>query len=249
MKNVNVLCFWLSVVAFCLLPTIVNAQITANADADELTQYQTGSTPDHIYIFCGQEGEQNGILTASGGNTYEWQKYNRQTNQFDFYFSEAGSSSTIGNLGDGCYRVRVSSGTQVQEYTAWVFNNYYSVTAKITDKDCESVTIDGAFNSPYFEYIDLITGQPVILTKDIKVTWKNGDETVAAVLSSKIYNPPTRDTDYKLIVSDRFGCSGEATVTYESIVTKASLRSIHLRAKRPESDFYQYIRERDSREI
>jgi gliding motility-associated-like protein len=50
----------------------------------------------------------------------------------------------------------------------------------------------------------------------------DGNVVVSRVLVSQIFSPPTKDTDYTLEVSDKFGCIAKAEVQYKSIVTKAS---------------------------
>ena len=202
------------------------AQITSGADAIVPTEY-SGGNQDNIHVFCGQKDVPNGSLTATfaGGEsgTIEWTKYNATAATFDFFSSDLSgtTSSTISNLADGCYRAKLTSASGVKIYTAWVFNDYITATAEIPESDCTSFTLKGTFDSPNFTYTDLTTGQSIVLNKDIQVKWMNGDALVNKVLTSTIYDPPTKDTQYSLEVSDRFSCVGKASVTYISIVTKA----------------------------
>ncbi|HBL74566.1 MAG: hypothetical protein A2W90_20985 [Bacteroidetes bacterium GWF2_42_66] len=203
------------------------AQISANADAVLSTEYSGGMAQDPIFIFCGSKGETNAGLQAStnmGGTiSYEWQKYDAGAGVFQFYLGQpnGGSSQSISLLESGGYRVVISNGTQTEMYTAWVFNNYHEVSAEITESNCDYFQLQGAFD-PLLTYYDLSTNQPMNIDKNIQLQWKEGEANIASDISTKIYDPPTSDTRYSLQVTDRFGCTGEAEVTYTSIVTKAS---------------------------
>lgn len=206
----------------------VQAQISANADALANTEYSGGMAQDPIFIFCGTRNETNAYLQAStklsGNIGYEWQKYNAASGTFQFFASQpnGGNTHRISLLEDGGYRVVISNGTENETYTAWVFNNYYEVSAKITESNCQFFQLDGAFDSPTLVYYDLNSNQPKELSKNMQVVWKEGTATISSLLSPKIYDPPTSDTKYSLLVSDRFDCFGQADVMYVSIVPKAS---------------------------
>lgn len=216
------------VISFLILaPVITFSQITSDADAVVPTEY-SGGNQDNIHIFCGEKDAVNGTLTASypegGTGNFEWQKYNAGTGAFDFYSSDlsGSASSTISGLADGCYRVKLSPPSGDIFYTAWVFNNFIEATAEIPNSDCDSFTLKGTFNSPTLAYVDLTNGQPLQVAKTITVTWSTGSTTVSHVLTTQVFDPPTTDTVYLLEVSDGLGCTGTASVTYISIVTKAS---------------------------
>ena len=207
------------------------AQITSDADAVVPTEYPTG-TQDQIHVFCGQKDEKNASLTASIANvesgSFEWQKYNAQTGFFDFFQSDlsGNSTSTISNLEDGCYRVKITATSGDTTFTAWTFNNYIIATAEIPESDCNSFTLKGTIETPQFSYNDLSTGQLLELKKDIKVSWMEGAVVLNHVITYQNYNPPTKNTDYTFEVTDRFTCLGKATVQYLSIVTKASFTNV-----------------------
>jgi gliding motility-associated-like protein len=211
---------------YFLTPHTVNAQITSSADEDILTEYSSGAQ-DHIFIFCGAKGDLNASLSVSlpagETGTFQWTKYNPNTVSFEFFRSESGArTSTISNLENGCYRVDLTSTSGVKTtYTAWAFNNYIEAKAEIPESDCNSMTLKGTFDTPKLIYTDLTTGQPKELTKTIQVRWLDGEVVVSRVLVSKVFDPPTKDTDYTFEVSDKFGCVVKTDVRYQSIVTKA----------------------------
>lgn len=202
-------------------------QITSGADAVMPTEYSSG-TQDQIHVFCGKKNELNASLIASypQGETgnFEWQKYNPATGTFDFYSSDlsGNQTSTISNLENGCYRVKITATSGAKTYTAWVFNNYLEAKAEIPASDCKSFTLKGTFDAPKLTYVDLPTGQPKELSKDIKVKWSFDGGIISRVMTSTIVDPPTKNTTYTFEVTDRFECVGRAEVQYISIVTKAS---------------------------
>ncbi len=211
---------------FVFAPFAGSAQITSNDGMVSGITYSNGNK-DSVYVFCGNKGELNASLTANmpagESGTFEWQKYNLQSGIFELFSGDlsGSTSSTISNLENGCYRVKISAVSGEKIYTAWSFNNYIEAAAELPESDCNSITLNGTFDSPALTYIDLPTGQARELVKDIQVKWSEGNVVVSRVISPKIFNPPTKDTDYTLEVSDRFGCKAEATVRYISIVTKA----------------------------
>lgn len=210
-----------------LVPFYVDAQITADADGVTTTQYSSG-TQDNIYIFCSAPDQAIGELTATASNgdaaNFEWTKYNSTTGTFDpFVTDNSGStSSTISNLADGGYRVNVDVNGVVDTYTAWVFNNWYTATVEVSNSTCDYFQLKGAFEQAQFTYYDLSDGSQKQLNKNVQVKWTTNDGDVSTVLAPTIYSPPAEDTDYKLTVYDQFGCSVEANVTYQSVVTSAS---------------------------
>ncbi|HAH25539.1 MAG TPA: hypothetical protein DCL77_17575 [Prolixibacteraceae bacterium] len=210
-----------------LLPSLGMAQISSVANAVVPTEY-SGGKQDNIYVFCGQKGETKASLTATSPDgqpaSFQWQKYNASSASFDLFLNDqsGGSTSTISNLSDGAYRVNITGTSGLTTYTAWVFNNYIETSSEITNSDCKSFTLKGTFDSPTFAYIDLTNGQAKQLNKAIQVKWTSGATTVSSVLTPQVFEPPTKDTDYTLTVSDRFNCTSESVVRYISIVTKAS---------------------------
>lgn len=210
-----------------LAPSQVFSQITSTADEVVPTQYTSGPQDD-IHIFCGDEGEKNASLIVNSPNnetaSFEWQKY--EAGVFTFFRTDdsGNSTSTITDLEDGCYRVNITTVSGVKRtHTAWVFNNYIDAETEITDSDCDHFKLNGTLNSPtVFTYTDLSNGQPKMLNKEIQVKWMEGRTTVGSAITVTVFDPPAKDTDYTLEITDRFGCSFSKVERYVSIVTKAS---------------------------
>ena len=125
-------------------------------------------------------------------------------------------------MADGCYRLTITQGENTSVQRAWVFNNWFTAAASITESNCEWFKLQGEFETSELKYYDLASNAELTVNKDVKVQWKKGDENVATVLSPQVYNPPTADTEYTLRVYDKFSCIGTSVVTYTSIVTKAN---------------------------
>ncbi len=217
-------CFFL--IVFLLIATSINAQITAESDATVQTEYSSGSQ-DNIHIFCTSEGEVVASLSASFSSgtaaDYEWLKYNSGTDNFDAFQTDnsGATSSTISNLQDGAYRVNVTSAGSTETYTAWAFNNWYTPVAEIPVTNCDYFQLGASFTQAELIYYDLNNDSPIDVSKEVQVRWEEEGSTIATALTTSIFSPPTTDTNYRLVVSDRFGCEGETSILYTSIVTEA----------------------------
>lgn len=216
------------IVLILFITPAIQAQISSNADAIANTDYAGRGSQDPIFIFCTNKEELKANLTATtilnGTINYEWQKYDSVSGTFQLYSSQpdGGSSNRISMLEDGAYRAVISNGSETEIFTAWVFNNYYEVSAEITESNCDYFQLEGNFATPTLIYYDLSTNQAKEIEKNTKTQWTSGGGNIASYISPKIYTPPTTDTEYTLVLSDGFGCGGNSSVMYNSIVTKAS---------------------------
>ena len=203
----------------------VDAQISANSDASIPTEYSSGSQ-DQIHIFCAAPDQNAGQLTASSmsgaGGSFEWTKYNPNTGAFEIFDNPGASTSTISDLESGGYQVQITLDAVTETYTAWVMNSWYTVTAEITESTCDYFQIQATIQDAPLTYYDLTTGAERQIFKDVQTRWSADGSQVAAVLSPQIFLPPAQNTEYRLTVSDRFGCEVEVSVFYQSIVTEAS---------------------------
>lgn len=228
--NYKTFLFYTVLVLVMLIPGFSGAQITApGAAGSDKTSYPVYNETDSVFIFCAQaEGETVAVLRANtdltGTKTFNWEKYNPVTAAFDFYFSESTGEqrSEISGLSDGCYRVTITQGENRIVQRAWVFNNWNTAEADITDSNCNWFKLHGEYASAELKYYDLANNTELTVNKNIRVLWKKGNDNVATVLSPQVFNPPTADTDYVLHVYDKFSCEATAVVKYISIVTKAN---------------------------
>ena len=190
----------------------------------EQTSYPVFPQNDFIYYFCGSNGHQSGALKAvSSGTlvTFTWEKYNSASGSFGFFNNETGVSSSLAGLANGCYRVSFRENGVDYLFRAWIMNGWLEPTSTISNSNCQSFTLLGSTTGSDYSYYDLSTNQQVSLNSGYKYIWYNGNTPVATVQSPVILYPPTKNTVYRLEVTDRAGCMQSSEVTYESIVTKA----------------------------
>lgn len=218
----------------------LQGQITApGASHSETTSYPSFPENDPVFIFCALPGQQNGVLEATtemdGEKNFIWEKFNIASGTFESYSSEATqeNSSRISGLADGCYRATIVSETGQEVYRAWIFNNAYEISGSVTESNCDFFTMTAEIESEALAYYDISSGQKVELDKDTEIEWLNGEVIISRLPSPSIYNPPTNDTNYTLLVFDRFGCETTTTVTYYSIVTEASFTADPMSGEAP----------------
>lgn len=227
--NVSTFLKPLLIVLAVAFSAVANAQISApGSTGSDKTSYPVFTETDSIFVFCSEAaGSAEGMLSVTtnltGTKTFLWEKFNPGTTAFEFHLSESkpDQSSEIRDLADGCYRVTITQGDNSQVYRAWVFNDWFTAEAEITESNCDFLQLTSKHETGAFEYNDLSTGATVLLNKVVKVQWKKGDEIIAAVSNLQILNPPTANTDYTFRVYDQYGCEALVQVSYESVVTKA----------------------------
>jgi len=238
MIRLNFLKFFLSLLVFLNFVAFAKAQITSPyADKATETNYPVGAE-DSVYIFCADdEFEHNGSLTAlsfsAASSTFLWEVYDSISGNFQPFNGIVNSdslSSTIRNLGNGLYRVKVNSGGSEASFRAWVFNNWIKVTkAEIPDSSstCAGFQIWAAYEKASLHYFDTNTKERFDLRnqniKD-KYNWSKGGEDIYSSLNPYVTPPEACNSpiEYKLVVTDEFKCAGEGTVDYESKVPKAA---------------------------
>jgi gliding motility-associated-like protein len=190
----------------------------------ELTVYPVFPQNDRIYYFCGQQGQLNARLTAQSSGqsvTFTWDKFNPATGAFDFILNETAATSTLTGLADGCYRVRFTVSGTDYVFRAWVFNAWIQSSASVSESSCESFRLNGSATGAVYQYYDLSTGQLIQLNPGYRYVWFVDNNLFATVQSPVVSPPPSKNTIYRLEVTDRAGCMQSAEVTYESIVPKA----------------------------
>jgi len=204
----------------------VNAQSLGSTSASfsEQTNYPQFPGKDLIYYFCGSNGDQNGSLKAVSASlpvTFTWEKYNPVSGTFGFYSNETGVSSVLTGLPNGCYRVGFRENGADYLFRAWIMNVWSVPKPVITESNCQSFKLQGSATGPDYSYYDLSSRQPVMLDPGYKYIWYSGNIPIANVQNHLINNPPTKNTEYRLEVTDRAGCMQSSQVTYESIVAMA----------------------------
>ncbi|MCY1719819.1 gliding motility-associated C-terminal domain-containing protein [Prolixibacteraceae bacterium Z1-6] len=216
-------------ITLLLFSSTLQAQISAStADASDVTSYPVFPETDDIFIFCASDSlAEIGSLTVTtelqGTKTFLWEKYNEVSGTFELFFQESSeaTSSQINNLADGCYRSTITLGGVTDIDRAWIFNNWTEAEASISDSNCESFWLHGAFQTAVLNYYDLSDNTEQEVYKDVQAEWQVDGNKISSLLNMQFFNPPYENTDYTLVVFDRFGCEGTSVAPYESIVTQA----------------------------
>lgn len=222
-----------------------SGQITsATADHLDTLGYQVGNTArDPLFVFYQQDGiDKPGTLTAvyPGGGIYnfDWSRYNPAINDFDPPFnSESGTtSSTVSNLDNGGYRVRIWGGSGPDlSLMSWVFLDHLRDSVSQSPEGnlpgylytCDMLALDGFVFPDTLEYYDLLSHERITRPLDFSFKWTSDNQDLdipndTIVLRPNIsYNPPYKDTEYTLTATDEFGMTAVDQVFYESIQTKA----------------------------
>jgi gliding motility-associated-like protein len=225
----NRLKIWmLPILLWFLAPGVSSGQITApGASGSELTNYPDFPLNDQVFIFCTSPDERLGTLVAStslgGIKTFNWERFNPASGTFEAYFNEssAENQSGISELADGGYRVTITSGSGQEVYRAWVVNFWRTIEAGVTESNCDFFTLSATFVQAPVIYYDISSGVQVEIPVTPEFEWKEGEAIISRFASPTIFDPPTKDTDYQLTVSDKWNCDASLVVTYISIVTKA----------------------------
>jgi len=195
-----------------------------SASFTEQTSYPVFGGKDLIYYFCGTSGHQSGSLSAfSAGSlvTFTWEKFDPSSGSFSFFTNETGTTSVLSSLVNGCYRVSFRENGADFLFRAWIMNGWTEATASITESNCQSFQLLGVVTGSNYVYYDLSSLQPITINPGYKYIWYAENTPVATIQNPVIYNPPTKNTIYRLEATDRAGCMQSGQVTYESIVTKA----------------------------
>ncbi len=221
------------------------AQITSpTADHVDTLSYLPGNTDrDPLFVFYQTGGALiPGTLSASypepGIFNFEWRKYNPGAGGFDPVFSsDAGvPSSSVSNLEDGGYRVRVWNGTSTDTtMTAWVMLDEFSNEIEKTFDGmlpgyrytCDYVSLAGYVYPDTLVYYDLLSNTQISRILDYGFKWTSDNPDLDIPNDSTVlrpnttYKPPYKDTEYYLTATDEYGMTDVDTMFYESIQTKA----------------------------
>jgi len=198
--------------------------ISTSASFAEQVAYPQFAGKDLIYYFCGANGEQKGTLRAVSSGvpvTFSWEKYNPATGTFNSFSNETGSSSDLSGLDNGCYRVTFRENGADLIFRAWILNSWEEISSFITESNCESFNLNGGVVGSGFQLNDLSTNQLFTINPGYKYIWTADNVPVSTVQNPVIFNPPAKNSVYRLEVTNRAGCMQSSQVTYESIVAEA----------------------------
>lgn len=223
----------LLIIIAILLPVTLRAQISApGSNATRYTNYPVTDRDDPIYIFCTSGTVATGTLTAvsPGGTapfTFTWTRYDSNTGGYTIpVYTSNGSSSTVSNLPEGGYSVRITDGTGYDTTLyAWVNLDSPYASASLRNFTCDYVALEGVATQDNFSYYDPSTGALRLLPNGIRHVWSSVPSSTIPYpdleLNPVTFSPPLTDVEYMLTVTDSFGCSSISSFNYTSIHVNA----------------------------
>jgi gliding motility-associated-like protein len=216
-----------------LIPALAEAQLSApGMRTVRFTSYPSSpAVKDPVFIYCNDSGSQNGTLIASspkgtGPFNFSWYQWSDITKSFSILLkTQSGTiTSTSDNLGEGGYKVIISGGYDTS-LVGWIFIDKPYSSAKLQNRTCDYVALNGEAAVDTFYYRNPVNGIPVKLTNGITFLWSSDPPSTIPrpdfLLDPQTFDPPLFDVTYNLQVTDSFGCASESSFFYESIHVKA----------------------------
>ena len=225
-------------------------QITSpTADHMDSLAYPVKEGKDPLFVFYQtyqsfRPGTLTATLPGSAEYSFEWSRYNPDTDGFDPPFNTGnGVSSSVPDLEDGGYQVRIfdENGTDTS-LTAWVLlDDLYAWVAKDSEDkleqdryNCERVIVSGYVSEDSLLYWDPESHLELTRALGFSFKWTSDNDDLripndTIVLHPNItYAPPFKDTWYVLTVTDEYGMVEVDSVLYESIQTRAEFEVEYL---------------------
>lgn len=228
-----------------LLPSITAAQLTApGAETVRYTAYPSAPTvKDPVFIYCNDSGSQKGTLVAaSPGGTgpfnFSWYQWSDITKSFSTLLkTESGViTSTTANLSEGGFKVIITGGYDTS-LVAWIFTDKPFSSAKLQNRTCDYVALNGEAAVDTFYYRNPANGVPVKLPDAVSFLWSSDPPSTIPrpdfLLDPQTFDPPLEDVTYNLQVTDSFGCSTGSSFFYASIHVKADFTIDPLKGDAP----------------
>ena len=155
---------------------------------------------DPVFIYCNDSGSQKGTLVASspGGTgpfNFSWYQWSDVTKNFTVLLkTESGViTSTSGNLGEGGYKVVISGGFDTS-LVGWIFIDKPYSSAKLQNRTCDYVALNGEAAVDTFYYRNPVNGVPVKLPNGITFLWSSDPESTIPrpdfLLDPQTFDPP-----------------------------------------------------------
>jgi gliding motility-associated-like protein len=224
---------YLLTVILLFLPFLAKAQLSApGMNAVRYTSYPgLPAVHDPVFIYCNSSGSQLGTLVAASTRgtapfNFAWYQWSDQTKSFSILLkNENGvTTSTADNLPEGGYRVVISGGFDTS-LVGWVFLDKPFASAKLQNRTCDYVALDGEAAIDTFYYRNPSTGVQIKLPNSYTFLWSSDPESTIPRpdlwIDPQTFDPPLTDVTYNLQVTDSFGCASESSFFYQSIHVKA----------------------------
>ncbi len=145
-------------------------------------------------------------------------------------------TSTTGNLWDGGYKAIISGGYDTS-LIGWIFVNKPYSSAKLQNRTCDYVALNGEAAADTFYYRNPVNGVQVKLPNGVTFLWSSDPASTIPqpdfLLDPQTFDPPLFDVTYNLMVTDSFGCVSESSFFYESIHVKADFTLEPIKGEAP----------------
>lgn len=211
------------------------AQLSApGSNAVRYTSYPSSpGVKDPVFIFCNGAGNQKGSLYAvsPGGSapfSFSWSRWDNSTKSFSIplFSGNSDSGSLMNNLEEGGYRVSINDGKGYSvNLTAWILLDRPWASARLQNRTCDYVALNGIAAVDTFFYYDAANGNPVRLPNGVRFLWSSTPSSSIPYpdfnINPQTFNPPLEDVTYNLQVTDSFNCTASSSFLYESIHIKA----------------------------
>ena len=224
---------YIFLIIILLIPALAEAQLTApGMRTVRYTSYPSSpAVKDPVFIYCNDSGSQKGTLVASspkgtGPFNFSWYQWSDITKSFSILLKTVTGviTSTSDNLGEGGYKVIISGGFDTS-LVGWIFIDKPFSSAKLQNRTCDYVALNGEAAVDTFYYRNPVNGVPVKLPNGISFLWSSDPASTIPrpdfLLDPQTFDPPLVDVTYNLQVTDSFGCTSESSFFYESIHVKA----------------------------
>jgi gliding motility-associated-like protein len=228
-----------------LLPALAAAQLSApGMQAVRYTAYPSApAVKDPVFVYCNGSGSQKGTLIAAspkgtGPFNFSWYQWNDVSKSFSTLLkTESGLlTSTYSNLGEGGYKVIISGGYDTS-LVGWIFIDRPYSSAKLQNRTCDYVALNGEAAVDTFYYRNPANGVPVKLPNGIRFLWSSDPPSTIPqpdfLLDPQTFDPPLTDVTYSLEVTDSMGCMTESSFFYQSIHVKADFTIEPARGEAP----------------
>jgi gliding motility-associated-like protein len=234
---------FLTIILF--VTVLAEAQLSApGMKTVRYTAYPTApAVKDPIFIYCNDSGTQTGTLVAQSPRgtapfNYSWYQWSDVTKSFSTLIrTETGVvTSTVNNLSEGGYKIVISGGFDTS-LVGWIFIDRPYALAKLQNRTCDYVALNGEAAIDTFYYRNPSNGVPVRLLNGYTFLWSSDPESTIPGpdywLNPQTFDPPLVDVTYNLQVTDSFGCSTGSSFFYQSIHVKADFTADPLKGEAP----------------
>jgi len=172
---------YIFLVIILLVPALAEAQLSApGMRTVRYTSYPSSpAVRDPVFIYCNDTGSQKGTLVASspkgtGPFNFSWYQWSDITKNFTILLkTESGViTSTADNLGEGGYNVVISGGYDTS-LVGWIFIDRPYSSAKLQNRTCDYVALNGEAAVDTFYYRNPVNGIPLKLPNGISFLWSS----------------------------------------------------------------------------